>query len=159
MPVGWFSGCCTDPVENTLGATTELPQSHREKIWQQMGSRSSHPFLSQKKGSLRLIETTVSSMCMTEIMVALAQHWPLARLHGGCLMSCWNGTCGWSKRCSSQQDHCPFLEQDIGLFLVGTRRRKVCVTLRRAHLAKRKSLKPYIKRGLVRHCVLGPQAS
>lgn len=56
-------------------------------------------------------------------------------------------------------DHWPFLEQDIGLFLAGARKKKVHVTLRRAHLAKGKSFKLYIKRGRVLHCGLGPEAS
>lgn len=82
MPVGWFSDCYTDPAENTLGVTAELPQPHREMIWQQMGLMSS-----QEKGCLRSIETIVSAGCMTEIMVALVQYWPLACLRGGCYTS------------------------------------------------------------------------
>lgn len=61
--------------------------------------------------------------------------------HNVCIISGWNAACGVSKRWSFQQDHCPFLKEDIGLLLLGTGRRKVHVTLGRAHLAKGNSLK------------------
>lgn len=47
----------------------------------------------------------------------------------------------WIKKVLFPAGHCSFLEQDIGLFLPGAGKRRVHVTLRRAHLAKGKIFK------------------
>lgn len=157
MPVDWFSDCCTDPAENIPAAMAGLPQPHREMIWQQMRLMSSCPFLSQEKGSFRPTETTVSAVCMTEIMAALAQYWSLVCLHGDCFMSGWNRACGDRKAALPSKTIVFFYSRTLGCFLLALEGERFM--LRKAHLEEGLSLKLYLKRGHILRCGLEHEAS
>lgn len=161
MPVGWFSNCCTGSVESTRAELHQEMVLNGDEATQGNGGVDVLPLISfpgkrisqakRRKDSQHNVEDWNNGSTDTILAFGI--------FHNVCFKSGWNASCGASKRWSFQQDHCSFLKEDIGLLLPGTGRRKVHVTLGRAHLAKGNSLKLRLKKGHILHGGLWPEAS